>query len=229
MPDKPRVVITGAAGFIGSHLAEALLDRGYVGHRHRQPADRRHREHRAPREPRLPVHQARRHQLHLHRRAGRFRAALGEPGQPDRLPGAADPDAEGRRARHAQGARAGQGKGGALRARLDLGGLRRPARASAEGDLLGQRQPDRPARRLRRGEALRRGDDDGLPPLPRRSTRRSSASSTPTARACASTTGAPCRRSSRRRCATRTSRSSATASRRAASATSATSSTASSG
>jgi dTDP-glucose 4,6-dehydratase len=26
---KPRVVITGAAGFIGSHLAEALLDRNY--------------------------------------------------------------------------------------------------------------------------------------------------------------------------------------------------------
>src|SRR5262245_3896814 len=26
---KQRVVITGAAGFIGSHLAEALLDRGY--------------------------------------------------------------------------------------------------------------------------------------------------------------------------------------------------------
>jgi dTDP-glucose 4,6-dehydratase len=29
MPTKPRVVITGAAGFIGSHLAEALLDRGW--------------------------------------------------------------------------------------------------------------------------------------------------------------------------------------------------------
>ena len=27
---KPRVVITGAAGFIGSHLAEALLDRDYA-------------------------------------------------------------------------------------------------------------------------------------------------------------------------------------------------------
>jgi len=27
---KPRVVITGAAGFIGSHLAESLLDRGYA-------------------------------------------------------------------------------------------------------------------------------------------------------------------------------------------------------
>jgi dTDP-glucose 4,6-dehydratase len=29
MPTKRRVVITGAAGFIGSHLAEALLDRDY--------------------------------------------------------------------------------------------------------------------------------------------------------------------------------------------------------
>jgi len=29
MPTKPRVVITGAAGFIGSHLAETLLDREY--------------------------------------------------------------------------------------------------------------------------------------------------------------------------------------------------------
>jgi len=29
MPTRPRVVITGAAGFIGSHLAETLLDRGY--------------------------------------------------------------------------------------------------------------------------------------------------------------------------------------------------------
>jgi dTDP-glucose 4,6-dehydratase len=29
MPTKRRVVITGAAGFIGSHLSETLLDRGY--------------------------------------------------------------------------------------------------------------------------------------------------------------------------------------------------------
>ena len=71
----------------------------------------------------------------------RLRAALGEPGEPDRLPRAADPDAEGRRARHAQGARPGQGQGRGVRDRLDLGGLRRSARASAEGNLLGQRQP----------------------------------------------------------------------------------------
>ncbi len=30
MPTKQRVVITGAAGFIGSHLAETLLDRNYA-------------------------------------------------------------------------------------------------------------------------------------------------------------------------------------------------------
>ena len=138
-----------------------------LGGRHRQPADRRHRQHRAPREPGLHLHQARRHQLHLRRRAGARGAALGEPGQPDRLPGAADPDAEGRRARHAQGARPGQGEERALRARVDLRGLRRSARASAEGNLLGQRQPDRSARRLRRGQAVRRGDDDRLPPLSR--------------------------------------------------------------
>jgi dTDP-glucose 4,6-dehydratase len=30
MAEPPRVVITGAAGFIGSHLAETLLDRGYA-------------------------------------------------------------------------------------------------------------------------------------------------------------------------------------------------------
>src|SRR5947208_17052671 len=30
MPTKKRVVITGAAGFIGSHLCETLLDRDYT-------------------------------------------------------------------------------------------------------------------------------------------------------------------------------------------------------
>ena len=95
---KERVVITGAAGFIGSHLAEALLDRGYavVGIDNLLTGDIANIAHLL--QSRLRVHQARRHQLHLHRRAGALRAALGEPGEPDRLPRAADSDVEGRRA-----------------------------------------------------------------------------------------------------------------------------------
>ena len=85
----------------------------------------------------------------------------------------------------------------------------------AAGILLGQREPGRPARRVRRGEALRRGDDDGLPPRPRPATRRSCASSTPTARACGRTTAASSRTSSARRWTASRSRSTATARRRA--------------
>ena len=50
-----------------------------------------------------------------------------------------------------------------VRDQLDERGLRRPAGAPAARDVLGQREPDRPARRLRRGEALRRGAHDGVP------------------------------------------------------------------
>ncbi len=46
-----RIVITGAAGFIGSHLSETLLDRGAFGRRHRQPDHGRRRQHRAPDRP----------------------------------------------------------------------------------------------------------------------------------------------------------------------------------
>ena len=56
-------------------------------------------------------------------------------------------------------------KGAKYPARLHLRMLRRSARAPAEGGLLGQREPDRAARRLRRGQALRRGHDHGLSPL----------------------------------------------------------------
>ena len=193
----PRVVITGAAGFIGSHLSETLLDRGYVGHRHRQPADRATRQNIAHLRNRdFSSSSTTSRTTSTSRAPVDLRAALGEPGQPDRLSRAADPDAEGRRARHAQRARAGQGEEGARFVhRLDVGGLRRSARAPAEGNLLGQRQPHRPARRVRRGQALRRGDHDGVSPVPRRWTRRSCASSTPMDRACVFTTAAPCRRS----------------------------------
>ena len=66
--------------------------------------------------------------------------------------------------RHAPHARARQDPPGPVPDRVDQRGVRRPAGASAAGELLGPRQPDRPARRLRRGQALRRGADDGLPP-----------------------------------------------------------------
>ena len=158
-------VVTGGAGFLGSHLCDTLLARGYrvicvdnldtgslqniehIGESD-QFAFLNHDMVDAPRD----------------RRAGRLRLPPREPGEPDRLPAAAAAHAEGRLVRHAQRARPRQGQARPLPARLDERGLRRPAGAPAAGELLGQRQPDRPARRLRRGEALRRGADDGLPP-----------------------------------------------------------------
>ena len=106
-----------------------------------------------------------------------------------------------------------------LPARLHLRGLRRSARAPAARGLLGQRQPGRPARRLRRGQALRRGDDHGLPPLPRRRhAHRPDLQHLRPAHAAERRPGDP-RPSSTRRCAASRSPSSATARRRARSAT----------
>ena len=122
--------------------------------------------------------------------------------------------------RDAQRARPREVQARPLPARVDERGLRRSAGAPAARELLGQRQPDRPARCLRRGEALRRGADDGLPPPAGRRRPRSSASSTRTARACARTTAARSRTSSARRSPATRSPSTATARRRGASATS---------
>ena len=85
--------------------------------------------------------------------------------------------------------------------------------------LLGQRQPDRPARLLRRGQARRRGAGLRLSTAPAAPRCASRASSTPMARACGRMTAASSRTSSRRRSPARTSRSTATARRRAPSAT----------
>ena len=161
----PRVVITGAAGFIGSHLSETLLDRGFsvVGIDNLLTGDLANIAHLRDRD-----FQFIRHDVTTYIDVdgpGRLRAALGEPGEPDRLPRAADPDAQGRLTRHAQGARPGEGERRDVRDRLDIRGLRRSARAPPEGILLGQRQPDRPARRLRRGQAVRGSDDHRVPPL----------------------------------------------------------------
>ena len=197
--------------------------------RHRQPAHRRPGQHRAHQEPRLRVHQARRHQLHQRRRAGRLRAALGQPGQPDRLPGAADPDAEGRRARHAQGARPGQGQGRAfvIASTSEVYGdpLEHPQKETYWGNVnpIGPRGVYDEAKRFaeamtmayHRYHGARREDRPHLQHL-----RPAHARARRPRRAGVHVAGAA---------ATRTSRSSATAARRAASATSATWSTGSSG
>ena len=82
---------------------------------------------------------------------------------------------------------------------LDQRGLRRSHGPSADRRLLGQRQSDRPALLLRRGQALRRDAVLRLPPPAQAATSRSRASSTPTGRACIPMTGAWSRTSSSRR------------------------------
>ena len=84
---------------------------------------------------------------------------------------------------------------------LDQRGLRRPGRASAARELLGQRQPGRSARLLRRGQARRRDPVLRLPPHPRRARSRSPGSSTPTGRGCTRRTAGSSPTSSPRRCA----------------------------
>ena len=85
----PRALVTGAAGFIGSHLCEYLLDRGLLRRRDGQPAHGGRRQHRAPHGPRLRLRQARRHELHRPRRAARLDLPLRQPRLADRLPAAA--------------------------------------------------------------------------------------------------------------------------------------------
>ena len=162
-----RVLVTGGAGFIGSHLCDFLLAQGceVVCMDNLLTGSTDNIAHIS--DPRF---------LFVKHDVTNYIVVDGpldyvlhfaSPASPDRLPGAAHPDPQGGRARHPQGARAGQGEARPLPARLHLRGLRRSARAPAARGLLGQRQPGGPARRLRRGQALRRGHDHGLPPRAR--------------------------------------------------------------
>jgi hypothetical protein len=212
-----KILITGAAGFLGSHLCDRFIREGFavIG------MDNLIRGY-ATSNTCCPWRSSVHHQdvtEYLYVEGPWTGCCTSRAGEPDRLPGAADPDAEGRLAGHAQGAGAGEGEGRALPARLHLGGVRRSAGAPAAGGLLGQRQPGRPARGLRRGQALRRGDDDGLPPLPRGGDAHRAHLQHLRPADAPRTTAAWCRTSSARRCAASRSRSSATAARRAPSAT----------
>ena len=95
-------------------------------------------------------------------------------------------------------------------------------RASADRGLLGQRQPDRPALLLRRGQALRRDAVLRLPPPARLDIKVARIFNTYGPRMHLRTTAAWCRTSSCRRCGASRSPSTATAARRARSATSTT-------
>ena len=136
------------------------------GRRHRQPHHRQHRQHRAP----LRHAAASRSSSTTCRRTSGCPGAVdavmhfASAGVADGLPRDADPDPEGRQPRHPQRPRPGQGQGRPVLPGLHQRGLRRPAGAPADRGLLGPRQPGRAPRRLRRGQALRRGDDDGVPP-----------------------------------------------------------------
>ena len=216
-------LVTGGAGFLGSHLCERLLARRPRGALRRQLLHRHASDNIAHLlgQPALRAAAPRRH-LPALRRGGRDL-------QP-RLPGLARSTTSSTRCRPPRpactarstcwawpsGCKAQDPPG------LHQRGLRRPAGASAARGLLGQRQPDRPALLLRRGQALRRDAVLRLPPPAQAATSRSRASSTPTARACTPTTAAWSPTSSCRRCRASPSRSTATASRRARSATSTT-------
>ena len=188
----------------------------------RQPRDRLAGEHRAHPQRRVRLPADRHHRAVLHRRADRLRLPLRVAGVADRLPAAAAAHAQGRVLRNPPHARAGEAPPRAVSDRVDQRGLRRPAGPPAARDLLGPRQPDRPARRLRRGQALRRGVDDGLPPpAGRRHGDRPDLQHLRSEDA-TRTTAARSRRSSARRCRTGRSRCSATAPRHARSVTSTT-------
>ena len=163
-----RIVVTGAAGFLGSHLADRLLAEGHevVGLDNLVTGHERNIAHLAGnRKFRFVYHDVTEY-IYLD---GAVDAILhfASPASPiDYLQIPIQTLKVG-----ALGTHKALGLARAKKARFLLAstsrGLRRPARPPAARELLGERQPGRPARLLRRGEALRRGDDGRLPRLPR--------------------------------------------------------------
>ena len=162
-----RAVITGGAGFLGSHLCDYLIERGWdvlsidnlvtgseanVAHLIKQSAF---------------SHDAPRHfTLYRGGGPGRLRSQFCFPGQSGRLLETSNPNTQGGRARARTIPWA-----WLWRRRRSIFWL--PPRSAmairtsaSAGKLLGKREPDRSARRLRRSQAICRSDGDGLSPLP---------------------------------------------------------------
>ena len=120
---KNRIVITGAAGFIGSHLSEALLDEGYevIGIDNLLTGDTANISHLVNRDFTFIKHDITNY-IYIEGPVD-FVLHWASPRQSDRLSGAADSDAQGWGTRHAQGAGVGQKQGGDVRAGVDVGSL----------------------------------------------------------------------------------------------------------
>ncbi len=158
-----RILVTGGAGFLGSHLCERLVERGPRRHLPRQLLHQPEDQRRPPaRAAELRADPARHHAADL---AGGRRDL--QPRLPRRArPLPVQPDQDDEDLGHGGDQRAGHGQAlpGEGPAGLDQRGLRRPRGPSAAGELPRQRQSDRPAGLLRRRQAGGRNALHGLPP-----------------------------------------------------------------
>ena len=151
---EQRVLVTGGAGFLGSHLCERLLATGanVICVDNFFSGTRSNIEH-------LLDHK--RFELIRHDVTFPLYVEVDEiynlacPASPDPLSARSGADDQDQRARRDQHARPGQAREGKNPAGVDLRGLRRSQRPSADRGLLGPRQSDRPALLLRRRQALR--------------------------------------------------------------------------
>ncbi|CAA9345836.1 MAG: UDP-glucuronate decarboxylase, partial [uncultured Nocardioidaceae bacterium] len=139
------------------------------GRQCRRPLDRAGGERRRPaRAPWLHRSYGRRVRRHRRRRPGGGCGPPRVPGVPAGVPAAGGADPACGQPGHVRGTRPGSAQGRPVPAGVDVGGVWRPGGAPADRELLGQRQPGRPAQHVRRGQALLRGCDRDVPPRLRR-------------------------------------------------------------